>query len=405
MSSTATPVSKVSGSGDRLASATPEADPAKAKPAKRPRLYVLDGLRLIAALGVVFWHWLGVERFPAVWHGSPRHLMTVGHWIGSYSWTGVELFFIISGFVICMSCWGRSLGDFATSRIVRLFPAYWVCVLATTAVLLVVPVRWGDDVSMPTISRILSNLSMANVPLGVSDIDPVYWSLWAEMRFYILFSVVLIFGLTYRRVVAFCGIWAFLSLIAMGSNFPLLSNIVQPQFCWYFIGGITIYLMYRFGQNALLWAMLVFSWLIAQDQIRGVIGGYAWGTGHRLSWWVVVTLTTLAFAVVTAAALGAFNWMQWKWLTVAGALTYPLYLLHQQIGWELITRVRRHLAPYPTLAVVLAVMLLAAWLVHRFVERPLAPLMKRKLDAAFEQVRRNGLKPPAEKQPEGESAA
>ncbi|MFE0462848.1 acyltransferase family protein [Kitasatospora sp. NPDC058965] len=371
-------------------SPAPSGPAAPAPKAKRPRLYVLDGLRLVAALGVVLWHWLGVERFPAVWHGSPRHLMTVGHWIGAYSWTGVELFFLISGFVICMSCWGRSVGDFFTSRVVRLFPAYWVCVLLTSAVLMIVPVRWGDDVSRPTISRILSNLSMMDEPMGVNHIDPVYWTLWAETRFYVLFGVLLAVGLTYRRVLAFCGIWAFLALVAMNSNFPLLSNIIQPGYCWYFIGGITLFLMYRFGQNLLLWGMLIFCWLIAQNEIRGIYPGYAWGTGHSLKWSVVVALTTAAFALVTLAALGAFNRIQWKWLTVAGSLTYPLYLLHQQLGWEMITRVRRYLPPYPTLGVVLVTMLIAAYLVHRLVERPLAPLMKRKMEQAFDQVRRNG---------------
>ncbi|GAA1274901.1 acyltransferase [Kitasatospora nipponensis] len=364
---------------------------------KRPRLYVLDGLRLIAAMGVVGWHWLGVERFPDVWHGLPSKLMPVGHLIGSYSWIGVELFFIISGFVICMSCWGRSVGDFVTSRIVRLFPAYWVCVLITATVLLIVPKIWGDDTSSPTISRILTNLTMMNTPLGVSDLDPVYWTLWAEMRFYVLFGVMLIWGLTYRRVLAFCGVWAFLAIIAGQANFPLLNTIVQPTYAWYFIAGMVIYLMYRYKANLMLWAMLVFCWLIAQDQIRGVIGGYEYGTRHHIKWSYIVVLSTLCFVVVTAAALGAFNWMQWKWLTVAGSLTYPLYLLHQEIGFQLITRLRPGLAPYATLAVVGAIMLLAAWLVHRLIERPFAPMLKRRLDSSFQEIRR--LSEPEAKSP------
>ncbi|WP_405012948.1 acyltransferase family protein [Kitasatospora sp. NBC_01539] len=371
----------------------PAEAPRAAAPAKRPRLYVLDGLRLIAALGVLAWHWLGVERFPDIWHGSPSKLMPLGHLVGAYSWTGVELFFLISGFVICMSCWGRSVGDFVTSRVVRLFPAYWVCVLLTAGVLLVVPKIWGDNTHRPTPTRILTNLTMTNMPLGVDNIDPVYWTLWAELRFYILFGVMVAIGLTYRRVLAFCGIWGFMALIAGSVDMPLLVTIFQPTYAWFFIGGITIYLMYRFGQNLLLWGMLGFCWLISQDQMRGVIGGYEYGTRHHLSWGITVGITTLAFAVVAASGLGAFNWMRWKWLTVAGALTYPLYLLHQVIGWQLITRISRHLDPYPTLATVTALMMLAAWLVHRLIERPLAPFLKRHMEAAFRQVRAAGSAP------------
>lgn len=42
---------------------------------------------------------------------------------------------MVSGFVICMSAWGRSVGDFAVSRVSRLFPAYWAAVAFTTLVL------------------------------------------------------------------------------------------------------------------------------------------------------------------------------------------------------------------------------------------------------------------------------
>jgi peptidoglycan/LPS O-acetylase OafA/YrhL len=277
--------------------------------------------------------------------------------------------------------------------VVRLFPAYWVCVLLTAVTLLVVPTIWGDNTHRPTPSRILTNLSMANMPIGVDNLDPVYWTLWSELRFYILFGVMVAFGLTYRRVLAFCGIWGFMALIAGSVNMPLLVTIFQPTYAWFFIGGIVVYLMYRFGSNLLLWGMLAFCWLISQDQMRGVIGGYEYGTRHHLSWAITVALTTGAFLIVAAAALGAFNWMQWKWLTVAGALTYPLYLLHQEIGWQLITRISRHLAPYPTLLTVMAIMMFAAWLVHRLVERPLAPIMKRHMEQAFRQVRAAGTEP------------
>ncbi|MFE9422173.1 acyltransferase family protein [Kitasatospora sp. NPDC006697] len=362
-----------------------------AKPAKRPRLYVLDGLRLLAAIGVLCWHWLGVERFPGVWHGDPKKMMPFGHLIGAYSWTGVQLFFLISGFVICMSCWGRSLGDFVTSRVVRLFPAYWVAVLITSAVLLWwAPTIWGDDTHHPTPTRILSNLTMLNMPGNVDNIDPVYWSLWAEMRFYVLFGVLLLWGLTYRRLVAFCGIWAFLATISPAVNWPLLDTIVQPTYAWYFISGIAMYLMYRFKPNLALWGIIGFCWLMAQDKMRGVIYGYEYGTEHHLSWYLTMAYVTVAYLLVIGAALGWFNWIRWRWLTTAGALTYPLYLLHQEVGFQIITRLRPKMAPYPTFFLTLGIMLVAAYLVHRLVERPLAPWMKKKLDLSFAQIRRNG---------------
>jgi peptidoglycan/LPS O-acetylase OafA/YrhL len=354
---------------------------------ERPRLYVLDGLRLLAALMVLSWHWMGVQRWPEIWHGRSGQLMPLGHAIGAYGWLGVELFFLISGFVICMTCWGRSVGDFATSRVTRLFPAYWVAVLLTSAVLYLSPQRWGNDATRPSITRVLTNLSMAHAPLGVSDIDAVYWTLWIELRFYVLFGLVVMFGLTYRRVLAFCGIWGFLSLLALQSGWPLLDNVVQSQFSWYFIAGIAFFLMHKFGQNLLLWGMVGFCWLMAQDRIQIMLKTNEGGAGDRLHWKIAAAAVTLFFAVVAAAALGAFDWMRWRWLTAAGALTYPLYLIHQEIGFEVITRLSRRLPPYPTVAVALVGMLAAAWLLHRLVERPLAPWLKRGFASSFAAAR------------------
>ncbi|MFJ9610104.1 acyltransferase family protein [Kitasatospora sp. NPDC101176] len=374
--------------------------PPESASAGRPRLYALDGMRLMAALGVLCWHWLGSRSLPGVWHGDTAGLMPLGHLIGAYSWTGVQLFFLISGFVICLSCWGRPLGDFVTSRVVRLFPAYWFAVLATSAVLWILPAVWCGHTPRPTPSRILTNLTMANTPLGVDDIDPVYWSLWAELRFYVLFGVLLCWGLTYRRVVAFLGVWAFLGTIAPSADLPLLGLLVQPDYCWYFIAGVAFFLMHRFGPNLLLWSLVGYGYLMAQDRMRGIIGGYEYDTHHHLSWYLTMAYVTASYVLVAAVALGRLDRVRWKWLTAAGALTYPLYLLHQEIGFEIITRLRPHLAPYPTFFLVLAVMLVLAHLVHRFVERPLAPRMRRMLDASFREIRRSA-QPPAPGRPGG----
>ncbi|WP_165845402.1 acyltransferase family protein [Streptacidiphilus pinicola] len=372
-----------------LKESTPQTEPRPAE-RRRPRLAVLDGLRLVAALAVLSWHWMGVQGWPAIWHGMSGAKMPLGASIGAYGWLGVQLFFLISGFVICMSCWGRSLGDFVTSRVTRLFPAFWVAVLVTTAVLWFAPQRWGVDSQRPTLVRMLTNLTMMPNPVGTTNIDQSYWTLWIEICFYVLFGVVAAFGLTYRRVLVFCGVWAFASIMAISSGFPLLNSLVQPDFSWYFIAGIAFFLMHRFGPNLLLFGMVGFCWLMSLNRIERLVHDNSAGAGHQLSWKITALVITASFALVGATALGAFNRVQWRWLTVAGSLTYPLYLVHQEIGFEMITRVSRYLPGYATVAVCLAVMLGAAWLLHRFVERPFAPMLKRGLARSFAQVRSNG---------------
>ncbi|MFG2293638.1 acyltransferase family protein [Streptomyces sp. NPDC048603] len=359
------------GKADRTAGSRP----------RRPRLRALDGLRLIAALSVVAFHWTGVNRYPDVLLGTPQKLIPDLHRFTAYGFLGVELFFLISGFVICMSCWGKTPRQYFTSRVVRLVPAYWVAIVLTALVVNHVTTARSMRKDL-TISDVLTNFTMLQQPLGVSEVDPVYWTLWVELRFYLVFAVVVAMGLTYRRVVAFCGIWAIASVVAGKAGLPLLSTFAMPEYAPYFIAGMAMYLIYRFGVNWLLLGIVGFSWLLAQHALLGTKGSYEYGVMHHLSWTVMAGVSALAFAVVLAVAMGAFDRIQWKWLTVAGALTYPVYLLHQEIGFALIRWARlQGIGVWPALAGTLAAVLLLSWLVHRYAERPLSALLKRMLDA------------------------
>ena len=227
--------------------------------------------------------------------------------------------------------------------------------------------------------------------------DGVYWTLWMELQFYLLFAVVVAKGLTYRRTVAFCGIWTVAALMAPETNIPLLKTLTMPDQAPYFIAGVAMFLMHRFGPTLLLWGIIGFSWLIAITRIDHVKPVYDDASGHTLSWNIVAALVTLCFLVVIAVALGAFNWVQWKGLTVAGALTYPLYLIHQEIGWTLIHWLREQgFWSGTALAVTLVVVLVAAWLLHRLVERPVSNLMKRHLNKSLATMRAASDTRPAE---------
>lgn len=113
------------------------------------RLAAVDGLRLLAAIAVAAYHFVGTPT-PDFWGtDTARDLPDVAptlHPVSGYGWLGVEAFFLISGFVICMSCWGRSPAQFAVSRLGRLFPVYWAVVLLIVAAGVVATLtgqRWG----------------------------------------------------------------------------------------------------------------------------------------------------------------------------------------------------------------------------------------------------------------------
>jgi peptidoglycan/LPS O-acetylase OafA/YrhL len=153
--------------------------------------------------------------------------------LSTYRFIGVELFFLISGFVICMTSWSRTLGHFFTSRVARLFPAYVAAVMGTAALLWLLP----DRTDAPDHNTVAANLTMLQEFLGYQHIDTSYWTLVVELKFYLLFAVVVAFGVTYRRVVAFCLVWVTLSVLAMQPQLQALSVVVASDYCPDFLLG------------------------------------------------------------------------------------------------------------------------------------------------------------------------
>lgn len=359
----------------RTAVTAPGTGPAAGLEGRGSRLRILDGLRLVAALAVAGWHLTAAPT--AGWDGDPFGVLTAAT---RYGWLGVELFFLISGFVICMSGWGRSVGEFAASRVARLYPAYWFAVLLAAAVVAAFLKR--DTVTLP---QLAANLTMLQNPLGVRDIDPSYWTLAVELRFYLLFAIVLAIGVTYRRVVYFCVVWLAVSVFVSGQ--PWLAWLISAENVPYFVAGISLFLIHRFGATPLLWGIVTASWLIALYRLESHIDA----TLHERSasaWLPAAAVVTACFAVMILVATGRLRRFDWPWLVTAGALTYPLYLIHQSLGVTVITQLHRVIPAWLLLAGLLAALLGLAWLIHRFVERPLAARLKRGAAASLAALRR-----------------
>ncbi|WP_177235108.1 acyltransferase [Streptomyces sp. MUSC 14] len=356
----------------------PAAAPPTTAGGRASRLMALDGLRLVAALMVCLYHYTGRGgTVSASWHGSPAHLFPTLSRAAVYGNFGVQFFFVISGFVICMSSWGRTLGDFFRSRVSRLYPAYWVALFLVTGASLAMPVV----VHAVRLDEFLVNLTMLQQPMGAKRVLGVCWTLWVELRFYVLFALlVVVRGVTRRRVVLFACVWTLAAVLCHSSKSELLNQVVMPEYAPFFIGGLALYLIHRFGSDLLSWGIVAMSWLLAQRE--ATVG--LWGHHPHRDPYVVILIVTVAFAAVAVVALGWASWARGRWLVTAGALTYPFYLVHEHLGWFVIRVLHRGLGlgPWPTLVVTVLGMLVLAWLIHRFVEKPFGPRLKRALKTA-----------------------
>ncbi|MBB4891968.1 peptidoglycan/LPS O-acetylase OafA/YrhL [Streptomyces olivoverticillatus] len=337
----------------------------------------------MAALMVVVFHYVALR---GGWGQDPANVFPNAHLVARYGFLGVEVFFLISGFVICMSTWGRSLGDFVVSRACRIYPAYWVAIFLTAGVVTL----WPQVRSVKNWDVVLTNLTMLQQGLGVWDVDGVYWTLFIELKFYVLFAIVVATGVTYRKCVLFCGLWTVAAVSAGQVDNKLLDMWAMPLYSPYFIAGIAFYLMHRFKPTALLWGIVGISLLLAEHHVPKRVAD---NTNSTIATWPATLGVFLAFVLMALIATGKLNRIQWPWLAKAGALTYPLYLLHQYIGMTIIHGLRTRVPAPLLVAGLMVVMLFAAWLLHRYVERPLGKRMRDALKKGMEEMRRNSVPP------------
>ncbi|MWA06140.1 acyltransferase family protein [Actinomadura sp. LD22] len=343
---------------------------------RRPRLRELDLLRFLAAIAVVLYHFTGFGG-AGPWPERARDVFPALGAVTRYGYLGVDLFFVISGFVILMSAWGRSPGEFGVSRLVRLMPAYWASVLLGAVVYAVF--RQGHGVP----GLVVPNLTMLQGGLGIQNVDAVYWTLWVEMHFYVLATVLAAVGITYRSCLVFMTAWMFGGVFADEAGSKFLQIMLVPTWSAYFIAGMALYMIHRFGPTLLLWGYVAASYLLALHW-----GG--WRADHAFKGSAhlpVAVAVTGIFLVMILVATGRLSRLRWRGLTVLGALTYPLYLVHSQLALPLLDALYPGMNRWAALAAAIAASLALAYAVHRLIEKPGAKWMRAQLLASLEPLR------------------
>ena len=320
------------------------------------RNQTVDALRGLAALSVCFFHFTNGTHFRASSFLAP---------VGAYGWLGVDVFFVISGFIVPYAMWraGYTLSawpTFMVKRLVRLEPPYLVSI--AIVMLLGIASTMAPGFLGPAIdwtpAQIAGHLGYLNTLLGLPWLNPVYWSLAIELQFYILI------GLAMPALVAMRPA---LRLVAIASM--ILLPMALPQ-----VSGATIIPALPFFATGLLTFLLTAGlvrpaayWVALASVGAALIAARGWAEA------LAAVAPAAAIIGLRIPRVGPVAWL--------GAISYSLYLLHVPVGGRVVSLATRVSASpifeLLVVAVAFALAVAAAATLHALVERPSRQLAAR----------------------------
>ena len=317
-----------------------------------------------------------MAAFSVAWfHFTSGSTLLSNGWLkasGHYGWIGVEMFFVISGFIIPYSLYrsGYRSGDFGLfliKRIARLDPPYFADILLVIALSYVVPLAPGFHGEWPHYSwtQLLCHVGYINTIVGKAWVNPVFWSLGIEFQYYVTIGALFPL-LVHRRSTVRIGFLAALILTA------ILIRRGSLVFYWFplFVAGI-----------------LTFQRKVDLISTRSLLAGLA--AVGVICWFVNGHL--ISIVVVSTALIIQFVQIPTSRLTSLGLISYSLYLLHVPVGGKIVNLGTRFAHTLPTQVLVLAAAVAgsisASILLYRLVELP-----SQRLSSSI-RYRRNNIEP------------
>lgn len=344
------------------------------------RFAALDLFRFFAALIVVVFHYT-YNGFGEDW--SPALAFPEVSAVTRYGYLGVQLFFMISGFVIALSAENHSKFAFVRSRFARLYPAFFVCMtLTATAIALFGGARLNVD-----LPQYLANLTMVPIAYGERYVDVAYWSIVREIIFYGWAMLFLTGAWSMPRLKLVMVSWLLLSLAdvyLLHMSFAA-SLILLTAWAPFFCLGILIYI-FRSGRGDSFFALLfAIAFVMAAREVWAQPDKGNLLLTEELNRPIAVAIQTFNVALVAfAAAFSTRIKGRPSWIMLGG-LTYPLYLIHENVGLLIYEHAAPEIGRWPAFGLAFAIAISIAYLIWRFVE----PGGKRIVFMIFDHCARN----------------
>ena len=293
---------------------------------KTTRILELDALRALAAINLLLFH------FTLVYQNKYGYASPLGFDF-PYGKYGVQLFFMLSGFVNAMTLLKkREPGDFLMSRVIRIFPSFWIVILLNIVLLSTCTMF----AATPTASQFAANMTAMPRLFGYECWEPVTWTLQVELIFYMILLVLFKGGALNRPLRTVCVL---IGISGFGMMYCYQANAMNPESAQAavstFVSGLLI-LKYLplFGIGILLHeirfqrsnSVLNGIGIVACSIVFHLIDDH----GHNPA------ATLVLLGLLTLSAYGKLPVLRWKPFAVISASSYALYLFHNNLGCLLI---------------------------------------------------------------------
>lgn len=338
------------------------------------RIRYLDALRGVAILWVMLFHIYVVwpEPYGNRFAGTP--------WL-SYGWLGVELFFMISGYVILMTlekC--ASLKEFLFRRWLRLFPAMLV---GSLFIYVTAPVIALRPAGMPVARDLLPGLTLIDPDwlqwlLGGRQqlLEGSFWTLFVEVKFYVVAGLAYYVGGTRLIMLAVTGLFGLAHLVTLLPAHVRVAATLQSlaqgmggtYFGWFAAGAM--YCVYERSRSR--------THFLAATLLAVAAAALQQGRDQHQVWFFALWVA-LVFGLAVASP-HVRRALSNRFLLWVGFISYPLYLLHENLVVGSLLWLKRQSTGIPDVLLPLgpaAVVMGLAWLVARHIEPAMRASLRR----------------------------
>ncbi|QPF87713.1 acyltransferase [Bradyrhizobium genosp. L] len=339
------------------------------------RVPLLDLLRVAAVGAVVLYHY---GFWGPASHGITQVAMPFLASIAQYGFLGVPVFFAISGFVIAYSAEGRTPVGFAIARFSRIYPTFVICMTLTFVTTLTLGSTYFDV----TWKQWLANFAIAAPAFGQPYMDDAYWSLVIEVMFYVWVAAFLALRIFPQRIDTIIVVWIAITFFnELTIDAPIFEKLFVADDSGFFAVGLLIYEHYRGRRDARLYSLLTLAMGTAAFQAVHKLERLGVHTHASFDARVVVAICLVSLGIVFLATRVKSLPLPAALVTAVGGITYPLYLLHLQLGYDVLLAVAPDQPSVPWTMTVIAAIVLLAWFVWRVLERPAHDLIRENLTA------------------------